>query len=87
MIKRAVADWIDEETFFERRRRDPKLEQVETKWSSGSSPTLLIKAGYIEREEWEKCYWLQHPSEARCWECEHAKECPECAFKGELPWL
>lgn len=74
--------WVDEEDFFEARRRDPKLEIIEKKWSEGSSPIILIRYGYIAREEWEKCFWIKHPSEARCWECPHSGVCPSYT-KGE----
>jgi len=69
-------EWIDEETFFDRRRRDPKLEILEKKWSGGSSPTILIRAGYPEKQPaYKDCYWYDYPSSNRCFECEHAKVC------------
>ena len=69
-------DWIDEETFFERARRDPKLRILEKKWSKGSSPTMLIKAGYPEPQPaYKECYWYQYPSSVRCHNCEHENVC------------
>jgi len=69
--------WKSEEDFFAAKRRDPKLEIIEKKWSEGSSPILLVKWGYIEKEEWEECFWFHHPSSTRCFECPHAKVCPQ----------
>lgn len=69
--------WMDEEEFFSRARRDPLLRKINKKWSSGSSPIMLIQAGYEYKEEWEKCYWYEYPSSVRCHECEWAKNCPK----------
>lgn len=76
MTTTTVTDWIDEEDFFARRRRDNALRKIETKWSGGSSPILLIKAGYEHKEEWEKCFWYDYPSSVRCFDCEWEKKCP-----------
>ena len=69
-------DWCDEESFFDARRHDPTLEIVDKKWSEGSSPIMLVKWGHIKKTPWEECGWYQYPSSARCWECQHSKQCP-----------
>lgn len=75
MKKEIITDWITEDTFFDRCKSDPKLRKIDTKWSNGSSPIFLIKAGYIEKEEWEKCFWYQYPSQTRCFKCEFSTKC------------
>lgn len=72
--------WRTEEDFFEHRRYDPKIEKIEQRWSEGSSSVLLVKWGYIEREDWEKCFWLKHPSSARCHGCQYSGACPSYVF-------
>ncbi len=71
--------WITEEEFNELRRLHPKLIKVDHKWSEGSSPILLVIAGYDTRPEHEKCFWYNHPSPARCHECEHINVCKQYA--------
>lgn len=77
MTTQIVTDWITEEQFFERTRKDPLLRKVDSKWSTGSSPTLLVRGGYEHKEEWEKCFWYRYPSHARCFNCQWAKDCPK----------
>lgn len=72
-----VSDWIDEEEFFARKRKDPTLVRIEEKWSGGSSPILLVQAGHVEEGQYKECYWYQYPSEARCWECIYLDVCPK----------
>jgi len=75
MVKTITTGWLEESEFFSRQRRDKDLEIIEKKWSEGSSPIMLVRAGYSEREEYEKCFWYAYPSSARCFECDHAKVC------------
>jgi hypothetical protein len=71
-----MSAWIDEETFFARSRKDPKLIKLKKKWSEGSSPIMLIQAGYEKDEpEYKKCYWYLYPSSNRCHDCQHINEC------------
>lgn len=81
MTTTIVTDWITEEQFFERCRRDPQLRKVDRKWSQGSSPIMLVKGGYEHKEEWEKCFWYEHPSVARCINCELGKQCDHWVSK------
>jgi len=75
MKTNVISDWVDEETFFDHRRRNPSLTIVDKKWSKGSSPIMLVKYGTIIKEEHEKCFWVQHPSKMRCWHCK-LTDCP-----------
>jgi hypothetical protein len=73
--------WITEEKFNDLCRSTPSLIKLETKWSEGSSPILLVRAGHESdlppKPEHEKCYWYQYPSKARCSGCKHAEVCPQ----------
>ena len=41
-------DWKPEDSFFDMRRRDPRWQIVDKKWSGGSSPILLVRSKRME---------------------------------------